>query len=106
MGFAKRLLQGSWGDQGAAILPKAKQILANCEKNASDKNRINFDARASVEDVRLCVGSFTIIPATDPVAKCPFCGATYTADHKGKLCSTCGISEIGANTLGIQLRPL
>merc|ERR1712151_911937 len=26
--FAKRLLQGSWGDQGAAIIPKAKQILA------------------------------------------------------------------------------
>jgi coatomer protein complex subunit alpha (xenin) len=104
--FAKRLIQGSWGDKCAPPIQKTEQILEICEEKARDKYDINFDVQATVEDVRLCAGSFTLIPPSDAVAKCPYCGATYHASFKGKLCSTCNISEIGANTLGICLRPL
>jgi coatomer protein complex subunit alpha (xenin) len=104
--FAKRLVQGSWGDQGNAIVPKARQVLANCEKNANDTHKINFDPKGDIDGMQLCVGSYTLLSPTETVAKCPFCGATYKASYKGKLCDTCQLSEIGANTLGIQLRPL
>lgn len=104
--FAKRLIQGNWGEQGNAIIPKARQVVANCEKNASDAHKINFDPKGSVEDVKLCVGSFTPLTATDAVFQCPYCGSSYKSQYKGKLCDTCQLAEIGANTLGIQLRPL
>jgi len=109
--FAKRLIQGSWDSlpcnvRLAAPIDKAKRVLEVCQTRGSDKHEIDFDAQASPEDFRLCAGSFTQIPPTEPVAKCPFCGSMYHASFKGKLCSTCSISEIGANTLGIALRPL
>jgi len=104
--FARRVVQGSWGDQGAAFVPKAKQVLAQAEKTASDAHAINFDARGTAEALNVCQGSFTLIGASDAVALCPFCASKYLASYKGKLCETCQLSEIGANTLGIQLRPL
>merc|ERR1719188_840429 len=100
--FAKRLIQGSWGEQGNAIVPKARQVLANCEKNANDTHKINFDPQGSPDDMKMCAGSFTLLSPTDPAIKCPYCGSVYKAEFKGKLCDTCGLSEIGANTLGIQ----
>jgi len=104
--FAKRLVQGNWGEQGNAIVPKARQVLAKSEQTASDAQSINFDPKGNPEDMKLCAGSFTLLKATDPAVKCPFCGSTYKASYKGKLCETCKLSEIGANTLGIQLRPI
>mmetsp|Transcript_36046 Transcript_36046/g.103666 ORF Transcript_36046/g.103666 Transcript_36046/m.103666 type:complete len:1217 (-) Transcript_36046:133-3783(-) len=104
--FAKRLIQGSWGEQGTAILPKARQVLANCEKNATDAHTINFNSQGNPEEVKLCVGSFTPFKVTDAVVQCPYCGSSYKQQYKGKLCEACQLSEIGANTLGIQLLPL
>jgi len=104
--FAKRLVQGSWGEQGNAIVPKARQVLANCEKNANDTHRVNFDPKGNTDDMRLCAGSFTLLASTELDVKCPYCGSSYKSSYKGKLCETCQLSEIGANTLGIQLRPL
>jgi len=104
--FARRLIQGSWGDQGATLVPQARQVLAQSEKNATDAHPINFDPRGNVEDVKLCVGSFTPFAATDAVVNCPYCSSPYKQQFKGKLCQACGLSEIGANTLGIQLFPL
>eukprot|EP00439_Symbiodinium_sp_Y106_P070020 s2045_g12.t1 len=73
---------------------------------ATDKHQINFDPKASAEEVRLCSGSFTAIGAADKSVSCPYCGSTYDISWKGKLCETCQLAEIGANTLGIQLRPI
>mmetsp|Transcript_35164 Transcript_35164/g.101263 ORF Transcript_35164/g.101263 Transcript_35164/m.101263 type:complete len:1217 (+) Transcript_35164:108-3758(+) len=104
--FAKRLVQGNWGEQGNAIIPKARQVVANCEKSASDAHAIQFDPKCNVEDVKLCVGSFTPFAATDAVVACPYCSSSYKQQFKGKLCEACQLCEIGANTLGIQLFPL
>jgi len=42
----------------------------------------------------------------EEVISCHSCTATYDTSYKGKLCHTCQLCEIGANTLGIQLRPI
>jgi len=102
--FAKRLVQGNVGQ--AELLAQARKLLQVCESKASDANQIRFDTKMAVEDFKLCVGSLTPIAPNDMTVSCPFCGATYHASYKGKLCDTCQLSEIGANTLGIQLRPL
>jgi len=104
--FARRIVQGAWGEQGNAIVPKARQVLAQAEKNATDAHSINFDPRGNVENLSVCQNSFKLIGPADPVAVCPYCGSKYHTHQKGKLCDTCQLAEVGANTLGIQLRPL
>jgi coatomer protein complex subunit alpha (xenin) len=106
--FARRLLQGNFGtmQKPAESIAKARKLLAVCEQKASDAHEIKFDSRAPVEDFKMCSGSFTPIGTSDPTASCPYCGAVYHASFKGKLCDVCELSEIGANTLGIQLRPI
>jgi coatomer protein complex subunit alpha (xenin) len=106
--FAKRLVQGNFNNlnKPAEQVAKAKKLLQVCETKASDAHDINFDTKAPVEDFKMCAGSFTRIEATAPTVSCPYCGAVYSASYKGKLCDTCELAEIGANTLGIQLRPI
>lgn len=36
-----------------------------------------------------------------PNAKCSYCGSNYSPDFKGKLCVTCGIANVGIDTLGL-----
>jgi coatomer protein complex subunit alpha (xenin) len=106
--FAKRLVQGNFNNlnKPAEMVAKAKKLLQVCEAKASDAHEIAFDTKAPVEDFKMCAGSFTRIDATAPTVSCPYCGAVYNASYKGKLCDTCELAEIGANTLGIQLRPI
>lgn len=106
--FAKRLIQGSFGspEKMKEVVVKARQVVQVCEQKASDAHAIKFDPKAPVEDFKLCAGSLTPISVTDRTVQCPFCGAAYHAPFKGKLCDTCQLSEIGGNTLGIQLRPI
>lgn len=35
------------------------------------------------------------------IVKCPFCGVSYAVENKGKLCSICGMSQIGLETVGL-----
>jgi len=106
--FAKRLVQGNFGglNKPAEQVAKAKKLLQVCETKASDAHEIQFDTKAPVEDFKMCVGSFTPIAATEASVACPYCNSLYKASYKGKLCDACQLSEIGANTLGIQLRPI
>eukprot|EP00929_Paragymnodinium_shiwhaense_P101409 TRINITY_DN644_c0_g2_i1.p1 TRINITY_DN644_c0_g2~~TRINITY_DN644_c0_g2_i1.p1 ORF type:complete len:1222 (+),score=326.60 TRINITY_DN644_c0_g2_i1:199-3864(+) len=103
--LAKRLVQGNFGAQ-PELLAQARKLLQVCEQKGADAHNIRFDAKAPVEDFRLCAGSLTPIGPNDNSVNCPYCGAMFKPEYKGKLCDTCQLSEIGANTLGIQLRPL
>jgi len=105
--FAKRIVQTDWSDQiKSEQVAKARQILATCEKTATDAHTINFDSTESDPIIKLCSSSFTRIGESEPVVKCPYCNAMYKAQYKGSLCETCRLCEIGANTLGTQLRPI
>jgi len=106
--FAKRLVQGNFSNlnKPPEQVAKAKKLLQVCEQKASDAHNLNFDNKAQPEDFKMCAGSFTQIDPSAATVSCPYCGSIYLASFKGKLCSACELSEIGANTLGIQLRPL
>lgn len=106
--FAKRLITGNFGNttKPADVVAQAKKLLQVSEAKASDANQIRFDARAPVEDFKMCFGSLVPLAATDATTSCPFCSSVYAATYKGKLCDICQLSEIGANTLGIKLREL
>jgi len=106
--FAKRIVTGSFGPAcGAEVVASARKILAVAEQKGTDAHAVNFDTKAPVEDFRICCASLTpLTGTTEPTTQCPYCGATYWAKEKGKLCQVCELAEIGANTLGVQFRPL
>lgn len=106
--FAKRMVQGNFGppERTKDDVQKARQVLQICETKGTDKFTIKFDLKAAVEDIKICSGSLEAIPAAETVVYCPYCGSSYMPSFKGKLCDVCQLSEIGANTLGIQLRPI
>eukprot|EP00930_Biecheleria_cincta_P035139 TRINITY_DN241_c0_g1_i1.p1 TRINITY_DN241_c0_g1~~TRINITY_DN241_c0_g1_i1.p1 ORF type:complete len:1243 (-),score=237.00 TRINITY_DN241_c0_g1_i1:360-4049(-) len=106
--FAKRLIQGNFGppEKNKDVLTQARQVAQICEQKGSDKHQVNFDPKASPDDFKLCAGTLTPIGQGDTAVKCPYCSSTFHASWKGKLCETCQLSEVGANTLGIQLRPM
>ena len=106
--FAKRMVQGNFGppEKTKDDVLKARQVLQICEQKGTDKHTINYDPKAAVEDIKICAGSLEAIGAQDTPVYCPYCGAIYKPEFKGKLCDVCNLSEIGANTLGIQLRPI
>jgi coatomer protein complex subunit alpha (xenin) len=104
--FARRLL--TFGSKVQPDLAKqAKQVLANCEQKATDSHSINFDIKAAgAGGITICNGSLQPIAPTAATVLCPYCGAVYSAEFAGKLCTVCELAEIGAKTLGIQFRPL
>jgi len=106
--FAKRLIQGNFGSvqKPADVVTQAKKVLQVCDVKATEAFEINFDPKAPVEDFKLCCGSLTPISATDPSVQCPYCSAEYHVSYRGTVCQTCELSEIGAKTLGLQLRPI
>ena len=106
--FAKRMVQGNFGppEKTKDDVQKARQVLQICEQKGTDKHTINYDPKAAVEDIKICAGSLEAIGAQDTPIYCPYCGSIYKPEFKGKLCDVCNLSEIGANTLGIQLRPI
>mmetsp|Transcript_23313 Transcript_23313/g.51496 ORF Transcript_23313/g.51496 Transcript_23313/m.51496 type:complete len:1215 (-) Transcript_23313:268-3912(-) len=106
--FAKRMVQGNFGppEKVKEAVATARKLLQVCEQKAVDTHAIKFDPKAPAEDFKLCAGSLTPIAPGDPTAQCPYCSSSFHISYKGKLCDTCQLSEIGANTLGIQLRPI
>jgi len=105
--FAKRMIQGNFSNErNKEAITKARQLVTVCEQRASDAHSLKFDIKAPPESFKLCSGSLAPIAATDPTTSCPYCGASYTMQYKGKLCDTCQLSEVGLNALGIQLRPI
>jgi len=105
--FAKRIIQGNFNNErNKDVITKARQLVTVCEQRASDAHSLKFDIKAPPESFKLCSGSLTPIASTDPTASCPYCGASYKTQYRGKLCDTCQLSEVGLNALGIQLRPI
>merc|ERR1712048_213791 len=106
--IAKRIIQGPFQSVQAAqeSMPKIRQLLQVCDSKGTDAHVLNWDGRASPDDFKMCSGSLTPIKPSDLTTQCPFCSALYHVSYKGKLCDICQLAEIGANTLGIQLRPI
>eukprot|EP00928_Gymnodinium_smaydae_P028308 TRINITY_DN2160_c0_g3_i1.p1 TRINITY_DN2160_c0_g3~~TRINITY_DN2160_c0_g3_i1.p1 ORF type:complete len:1244 (-),score=301.09 TRINITY_DN2160_c0_g3_i1:224-3895(-) len=103
--FAKRLVQGNF-ENSAQVVDQARKLLGVCEQKGTDAHQLRFDPKAPVQDFKMCAGALVPLNPSDVTVQCPFCGSTYQASFKAKVCDTCQLSEIGANTLGIQLRPI
>ena len=77
---------------------KARKVLAKSEQEGRNAHKMDYDER---NPFVICAGTLKPIYRGSDLVRCPYCGAAYTPDFKGKLCTTCGLSEVGLETLGL-----
>lgn len=100
-GFARRLLDQSPAPEMAA---KARAVAKQADTGGvKDELRLNYDER---NPFVICALSFAPIYRGSPALLCPYCGASFLPEHKGKLCPVCSISQVGRTAGGLLLSRL
>jgi len=106
--FAQRLLETNVGttQQGQQIVAQARKLLVACEARGTEAIQTGFDYREAPESIVLCCKDLTAIPRGSRTSSCAFCLSKHKEAYRGQPCSNCELSEVGAEALGIQFRPL
>ncbi|KAL2912119.1 hypothetical protein HK105_208395 [Polyrhizophydium stewartii] len=97
LGFARRLLELG---PAADLAQRARAVIQRCEAVNADEIQLNYD---QYNPFVVCGISLTPIYRGSPSTACPFCGSSFKPEHKGKLCTVCCVSQIGAQASGLRL---
>ncbi|KLO13353.1 coatomer subunit alpha-2 [Schizopora paradoxa] len=93
--LARRLLELN---PDPKIASQARQRIAAGDRNPRNAVEIDYDEFTEFE---ICAASFTPIYTGSPSVTCPYTGASYLPEFKGKLDSLLGLTEIGAAASGL-----
>jgi coatomer protein complex subunit alpha (xenin) len=93
------------GKDGATIVDKHKKLLAYCQQVFTNEVKFSEDLPETAQDISsvLCAQTFTQVGPTVPTSRCPLCGSQFHRVHKGSVCATCEVAEVGAETLGLKV---
>ena len=80
------------------VLLKARQRIAAGDRNPRNAVEIDYDEFTEFE---VCAATFTPIYKGSPSVTCPYTGAAYLPEFKGKLDALLEIAEIGAAASGL-----
>jgi len=94
--FARRLLELDPKDD---VVTQAKKVVKFCETNNENAHNLNYNER---NPFAICGISLVPVYKGSPVVLCPYCQTSYLPEHKGKLCATCQIAQIGKEISGLQ----
>ncbi|XP_045540033.1 coatomer subunit alpha isoform X2 [Papilio machaon] len=98
--FARRLLELGPRPE---VAQQARKILQACEMTPNDEHQLLYDEH---NPFTICGISYKPIYRGKPEEKCPLCGASFFPEHKGKLCTICGVAEIGKDVIGLRICPI
>lgn len=98
--FGNRILSNpdANASNNAALVLKAKKVLARCEKEGR-----NAGESCLLDNRPFHIDAYTLSPIfkEDAYVVCPYCHANYKAENSGKLCMVCNVAQIGLETLGL-----
>jgi len=95
--FARRLLEL---EPKSDVAAQARKVIMHAETNNENATPLNYNDK---NPFVVCGISFTPIYKGNPAVNCPFCQGTFLPAHKGKLCPTCQVAQIGKECSGLQL---
>lgn len=93
--FARRLVELN---PDKATLNKAKEVIAAGDRNPRDAVEFAYD---EFTDFEVCAASLTPIYKGSPSVRCPYTGAAFHPQFKGKLDPLTQLTEIGAPASGL-----
>ena len=98
--FAKRILINAdiKSPRNAALEQKTRKVLVKSEREGRNAVETGYDEQKAFS---LDCVALTPIFRDEELLKCPLCGATYRAESKNKVCSVCGLAQIGVDTVGL-----
>mmetsp|Transcript_19280 Transcript_19280/g.41921 ORF Transcript_19280/g.41921 Transcript_19280/m.41921 type:complete len:1292 (-) Transcript_19280:1523-5398(-) len=99
--FARRLLElpEMSSERNADLKNKAMKVRQKSEQIARNEHELNYD---ETKAFKIDGKSFRPIYSGASYISCPYCESQYSdSDLLNKLCSTCGLSQIGIKTLGL-----
>jgi len=94
--FARRLLELNPKQE---ISTQARKVIQLCDANPGEAVPLAYDER---NPFVICGASFVPIYRGSALVRCPYCKAAYLPEHKGKLCATCGLGEVGLEAPGLD----
>ena len=74
------------------------KVLQKSEQMARNEHAIDYDDRQAFS---LDCAALTPIYKGAPLIKCSYCGSAYGPAAKDTLCVTCGVAQVGLETLGL-----
>ena len=83
-----------------AALAQARKVVQLCDANPTDAFALDYDER---NPFVVCNKTYVPIYRGTALLSCSYCKAPYSAlpEHKGALCPTCGLGEIGGDSIGM-----
>ena len=97
--YARRILQNTEikSPRNASLEQKAKKVLVRSEREGRNAVPTGLDDKPyGVE----CAQLLPLYREDDKI-ECPYCHASYRKDQMKQLCSICGLSQVGVETVGI-----
>ena len=94
--FARRLLELN---PKPDLATKARKVIQLSEQTPGDAFTFEYDER---NPFVLCNATLTPIYRGSALVRCTLCKAAYLPSHKGTLCSTCGLGEVGGEAAGLD----
>ena len=82
------------------VASQCQMAMSKISSNPTNTHTIEYDER---NPFNVCAMSMKPIYRGKSSYTCPLCGAHYFPQFKGKLCSICEISEIGAQCSGLRV---
>lgn len=97
--FCRRLLELNPGQKTAE---NARRVLSQCENNPTDEVQIQYNAKNPFD---ICCLTFTPIYRGSKYVECPYTGARFQPECKGRICPLGDIALIGADASGLVCSP-
>ena len=97
--FATHILNSSEinSPKNASLAQKAKKVLAKSEKEGRNCVETGYKP-----DSPFAIECEELVPMKKEAAvECPYCGALYRGEKKGKVCCICKLAQVGVDTVGL-----
>lgn len=82
------------------VAAQIRKVLAAAEKEPTDAHELAYDEH---NPFVVCARRYVPLYRGKPQTRCPFCGASYSADLAGELCDVCQVAEIGKDPTGLRI---
>lgn len=93
------------GTDAKQVIDKHKKLLAYCQQVFTNDLALECELPETSADIAgiLCQKTFSVVLPSMPSTRCPYCGSLYHKVHKGGVCETCNVAQIGLEALGLKL---